>query len=87
MNKTDEDLKMKKETINKPNQTNLGDGKPGKKASQTYEMEDIISDIEDIIEKIDTYVKENAKAKKFLRQNIWEIWNTVQRPKLKKKKK
>ena len=36
-------------------------------------MEERISGAEDSIENIDTTVKENAKSKKFLTQNIQEI--------------
>jgi hypothetical protein len=28
-------------------------------------------------------IKENAKCKKFLTQNIWETWDTMKRPNLK----
>jgi hypothetical protein len=35
-----------------------------------------------IIEEIDMLVKENAKCKKFLTQNIQEIWDTVKRASL-----
>ena len=40
-----------------------------------------ISGIEDIIEENDTSVKENAKAKKFLTQNIQEILDTMKNTK------
>jgi hypothetical protein len=43
-------------------------------------MEGRISGGEDNIEKIDTLVKENAKYKKFLTQNIQEIWHTMKTP-------
>jgi hypothetical protein len=46
------------------------------------EMEGRFSDIEDIIESIDTTVKENAKCKKFLTQTIQEIQNTMRKPNL-----
>ena len=45
-------------------------------------MEDIFSGVEDTIEEIDTSVKENVKSKKFLTQNIQEIWDTMKRPNL-----
>ena len=35
-----------------------------------------------MIEEISTWVKENAKAKKFLTQNIQEIWDTMKRSNL-----
>ena len=44
--------------------------------------EERISGIEETIEEIDTPVKENAKYKKFLTQNIQEIWDTMKRPNL-----
>ena len=39
-----------------------------------HEMEGRISGTEDIIEEMDTSVKGNVKSKKFLTQNIREIW-------------
>jgi hypothetical protein len=45
-------------------------------------MEERISSAEDTIENIDTTVKENAKWKKLLTQNIQEIQDTMRRPKL-----
>jgi hypothetical protein len=41
-----------------------------------------MSGIEDIIEEIHTSVKENVKSKKFLTQNIQEIWDIMKRPNL-----
>ena len=38
--------------------------------------------VEDTIETIYTLVKENVKSKKFLTQNIQEIWDTMKRPNL-----
>jgi hypothetical protein len=46
------------------------------------EIEEKISGAEDIIENIDTTVKENAKCKKGLTQNIQEIQDTMRRPNL-----
>ena len=46
------------------------------------EIEERISGAEDTIENIDTTVKENAKSKKFLTQNIQEIQDTMRRPNL-----
>ena len=45
-------------------------------------MEERISGAEDSIENIDTTVKENAKCKKLLIQNIQEIQDTMRRPNL-----
>jgi uncharacterized coiled-coil protein SlyX len=43
------------------------------------EMEERISGTEDTIENIYTMIKENAKCKKFLTQNIKEIQDTMRR--------
>ena len=49
-------------------------------------MEGRITGIEDTVEEIDTLIKENAKSKNVLTQNIqtpWEypkIWDTMKRP-------
>lgn len=40
-------------------------------------MEEKIPGVEDIIEEMDTYVKENVMFKRLLTQNIKEIWNTM----------
>jgi hypothetical protein len=45
-------------------------------------MEERISSAEDSIENIDTTVKENAKCKKLLTQNIQEIQDTMRRANL-----
>ena len=45
-------------------------------------MEERISGAEDTIENIDITVKENAKCKKLLTQNIQEIQDTMRRPNL-----
>ncbi|KAL6046108.1 hypothetical protein STEG23_023652 [Scotinomys teguina] len=50
--------------------------------NRMQEMEQRISDAEDTIEKIDSSVKENTKAKKVITQNIQEIWDTMKRPNL-----
>ena len=42
-------------------------------------MKERLSGIEDSIEEIDTLIKESAKCKTFLTQNIEEIWNTIKR--------
>jgi chromosome segregation ATPase len=46
------------------------------------EMEERISGTEDSIENISTTIKENAKCKKVLTQNIQEIQDTMRRPNL-----
>jgi FtsZ-binding cell division protein ZapB len=46
-------------------------------------MEERISGAEDTIENIDTTIKENAKCKKILTQNIQEIQDTNEKTKLK----
>ena len=38
-----------------------------------------MSGVEDIIEEIDTLVKENVKSNKFLTQNMEEIWDAVKK--------
>ena len=45
-------------------------------------MEDRISDIDNTIEEIGAWVKENVKAKKFLTQNIEENVDTTKRSNL-----
>jgi hypothetical protein len=45
-------------------------------------MEKRISSAEDSIENTDTTIKENAKCKKILTQNIQEIQDTMRRPNL-----
>ena len=45
-------------------------------------MEERISGTEDSIENMGTTIKENAKCKKILTQNIPEIQNTIRRPNL-----
>ena len=50
--------------------------------NRIQELEERISDIEDTIESIDTTVKENAKCKKLLTQNIQEIQDKMRRPNL-----
>jgi uncharacterized coiled-coil protein SlyX len=91
MNKTIQDLKMELETTKKPQREttleleNLGKRSGVMDASITnriQEIEERISGVEDTIENIDTTVKENAKSKKFLIQNIQEIQDTMRRPHL-----
>ena len=52
-------------------------GKHRQNTNIIQEMEERISGIEDMIEEMDTLVKENVKSRKFLTQNIQEIWNTI----------
>ena len=82
MNKTIQDLKMEIETIKKTQrETTLVIETLGKKygtidmsiSNRIQEMEERISGAEDSIGNMDTTIKENAKCKKFLTQNIKEI--------------
>jgi chromosome segregation ATPase len=50
--------------------------------NKIQEIEDRISGAEDAIENIDATIKENAKGKKILTQNIQEIQDTMRRPNL-----
>jgi predicted nucleic acid-binding Zn-ribbon protein len=79
MNKTIQDLKLEIETIKKSQREtaleleNLGKRSGVIDASITnriQEIEERIAGAEDTIENIDTAVKENAKGKKLLTQNI-----------------
>ena len=45
-------------------------------------MKERISGAEDYIENMDTTIKENAKCKKILTQNIQKIQDTIRRPNL-----
>ena len=89
LNKTIQDLKMEVETIKKTQrETTLEIETLGKKSgtidvsisNRIQEMEERISGAEDPIENMDTTIKENAKCKKILTQNIQEIQDTVRRP-------
>ena len=80
INKTIQDLKMEIKRIKKSQREtaleleNLGKRSGVIDASITnriQEIEERISSAEDTIENIDTTVKENAKSKKLLTQNIW----------------
>jgi hypothetical protein len=51
-------------------------------SNRIQEMEERISGGEDSIENMDTTIKENAKCKKILTQNIQEIQETMRRPNL-----
>ena len=50
--------------------------------NRIQEMEERISDAEDTIETTDSTVKENAKCKKVVTQNIQEIQDTMRKPNL-----
>ena len=50
--------------------------------NRIQEIEKRISGTEDTIENIDKTIKENAKCKKILTQNIQEIQDTMRRPSL-----
>ena len=50
--------------------------------NRIQDIEERISSAEDTIENIDTTVKENAKCRKLLTQNIQEIQDTMRRPNL-----
>ena len=54
-----------------------------KHKQQIQEMEDRISGTEDMIEEIDSLVKENINSNKFLTQNIKEVWDIMKKPNLK----
>jgi recombinational DNA repair protein RecR len=89
MNKTIQDLKMEIETIKKSQREttleieNLGKRSGVINSSITNRIqEESISGAEDSIENIDTTVKENARCKKLLTQNIQEIQDTMRRPNL-----
>jgi predicted nucleic acid-binding Zn-ribbon protein len=90
-NKTIQDLKMEVETIKKIQiETTLEIENLGKKSgtidvsisNRIQEMEERISGAEDSIENMDSTIKENAKCKKILTQNIQEIQGKMRRPNL-----
>jgi hypothetical protein len=91
LNKSTQDLKREIETIKKTQgETTLEIESLGKKSgtidvsisNKIQEMEERISCTEDSIRNMDTIIKENAKCKKILTQNIQEIQDTMRRPKL-----
>ena len=91
LNKTNQDMKREVETIKKTqSETNLEIETLGKKSgtidssisNRIQKMEERISGAEDSIENMGTRIKENAKCKKILIQNIQEIQNTMRRPNL-----
>jgi hypothetical protein len=51
-------------------------------SNRIQEMEERILGTEDSIENMNTTIKENAKCKKILTQNIQEIQDTMKRPNL-----
>jgi predicted ribosome quality control (RQC) complex YloA/Tae2 family protein len=51
-------------------------------SNRIQEMEERISGAEDSIENMDTTIKENAKCKKILTQNIQKIQDTMRTPNL-----
>jgi chromosome segregation ATPase len=91
LNTTIQDLKMEIETIKRSQrETNLDLENIGKRSgvihasitNKIQEIEEIISGAEDSIENIDTTVKESAKCKKILTENIQEIQDTMRKPNL-----
>ena len=91
MNKTIVDLKREVETIKKTkSEATLEIETLGKKSgnidvsisNRIQRMDERISSAEDSIENIGTKIKENAKCKKILTQNIQEIQDTMRRPNL-----
>ena len=91
LNKTIKDLKKGIETIKKSQrETTLELENLGKRSgvidtsitNRIQKIEEKISGAEDTIESIDTTIKENAKCKKLLTQNIQEIQDTMRRPNL-----
>jgi chromosome segregation ATPase len=91
LNKSIQDLKMEVETIKKTQRETTLEIEILRKKSGTrdmsirnriQEMEERISGAEDSIENIDTTIKENAKCKKILTQNIQEIQDTMRTPNL-----
>jgi hypothetical protein len=88
MNKTVQELKMEKETIKKTQTEgileiqNLGKRTETTNESITnriQEREERLSSIEDKIEETATLIKENAKSRKYMTQNIQEIWDTMKK--------
>jgi chromosome segregation ATPase len=91
LNKSTQDIKMEIETIKKTQrETTLEIETLGKKSenidasisNRIQEMEERISGTENSIRNMDKAIKENAKFKKILTQNIQEIQDTMRRPTL-----
>jgi hypothetical protein len=91
LNNTIQDLKMEVETMKKTQRKTMLERENLGKKSRTIDviisniiqkMEERISGAEDSIENMDTTIKENAKCKKILNQNIQEIQDKMRRPNL-----
>ena len=91
LNGTIQDLKMEVETMKKTQrETTLEIENLGKKpgtihasiSNRMQEMEERISGAEDSIENMGTKIKENAKCKKILSQNIQQFQNSLRKPNL-----
>jgi predicted double-glycine peptidase len=84
INKTVQDLKMEIKAVRKTQTEGILETENLGKKIGTKEYREGREDlsIEDIIEEIDTSVKEIVKSKKFLTQNTQEIWATMKGPKL-----
>jgi chromosome segregation ATPase len=91
LSKTIQDLKMEIETIKKSQRETALELENLEKRSgvigasitnRIQEIEERISGAKDVIENIDTAVKENAKGKRLLTQNIHKILDTMRRPNL-----
>jgi hypothetical protein len=91
LNKTIQDLKMEVETMKKTQrETTLEIETLGKKSrtidvsisNRIREMEERISGAEESIGNMDTKIKENAKCKKILTQNMQKKQDTMRRPNL-----
>ena len=91
MNKTIQDLIMELETTKKSQRDttleieNLGKNSRVLDTSISNRLEELdegISDAEDTIESIDSTIKENAKCRNRVTQNMQEIQTTMRRPNL-----
>jgi predicted nucleic acid-binding Zn-ribbon protein len=91
LNKTIQDLKGEVEKMKKTqSETSLEIETLGKQSgnidasisNRIQEMEERISGAEDSTENMDTTIKENAKCKKILTQNVQEIQEKMRRPNL-----
>jgi uncharacterized coiled-coil protein SlyX len=51
--------------------------------NRMQEMEERVSGVKDRIEEVNASVKENAKSKTFMTENIPDIWDTMKRLNLK----
>jgi uncharacterized coiled-coil DUF342 family protein len=92
LNKTIQDIKREVKPIKKSqSETMLEIETLGKKSGiihlsiskRIQDMKERISGAEDSIENMGTTIKENAKFKKILNQNIQEIQDTMKRPNIK----